>query len=170
MNIAQHQRDLFRLVTLGDDRIGADDPYIKAVAQSPQLEMLREVILSWREFDVERSCVLTSALLRRLGIFKELVREFASRGPISPFVEKLGEAFLEGVSAYGNPVVASMARFELAILKVKHGDSSEYSVDWPCDPRPVLNGEAAGENGGPLGYRTVISVRIPGLVQLIEIE
>src|SRR5581483_27099 len=123
MDLAAHQRNLFRLVTLGRRDLTTSDPYIQAVAASPHLDLLRGVILEWREFDVERSCVLTAALLQRLGIFKEVVHDFAGLQPISPFVEKLGEAFLDYASAHPNRLVGCMAQFERAILRVKRGSA-----------------------------------------------
>ncbi|MFN7997839.1 MAG: hypothetical protein U0Q18_29740 [Bryobacteraceae bacterium] len=169
MDLAAHQRDLYRLVTMGQRDLTASDPYIQAVTRSPHLELLRGVILEWREFDVERSCVLTAALLQRLGIFKDAVRDFAGVRPISPFIEKLGDAFLEYASDHSNRLVSCTAQFERAILSVKRGSACEYVVDWPCDPRPVLNGEARPDSTSHPCYRTLISAQIAGYIRLTQI-
>src|SRR5712692_2750089 len=147
MDLAKHQQALLSLITRGTDCGETDDPYIRSVAHCPQLELLREVVLWLREFDIDRTCVLTSGLLKRRGLFKQTVREFAARGLITPYPSELAEAFLEDTARHPDHMVASTAQFELAVIKVKRGDTREYSVDWPCDPRPILTGEAAGDTG-----------------------
>jgi hypothetical protein len=65
-------------------------------------------------------------------------------------------------------VVAALAQFELAMLKVKQGDTLEYTVDWDRNPDGVF---ACVTTGSELPaaeadqYKTYISHAIPGLVR-----
>jgi hypothetical protein len=170
MNLAQHQQELSQLLLRGAKGVLSDDPYTRMVSTSPHLELLRETILWWREFDVERTCPLTSELLRRRGVFQAAVEDFSAAGGISPFVEILGQAFLEYTARSTDAVTASMARFERAVIRVKLGDPATYIVDWPCDPRDVLNGVDAEPVAANRVYRTYLSKDTPGFVRMEEIS
>jgi hypothetical protein len=169
MDLAKQQRDLLALIKRGSIA-GSGDPYIAKVAGSPHLKVLREVVLSWRAFDVERSCRLTAALLKRHGWFDDTVRTFAETANISPFVERLRDAFLERMIKHTDPLIAAVAQFELYMLRVKLGDCREYVVDWPTDPRPVLMALSEGGSPEPLPvatpHRMLISQQLPGLVRV----
>src|SRR5262249_38617687 len=146
----------------------ASDAYIRAVAQSPQLEVVREIVLQWRVYDVRRTCILTARLLDRRNLLGETVRAFARQRRISPFVDAFGGAFLEEMGRHEDRVVAAVAWFELALLKVKRGDPGEYVVDWEEDPYGVLSdllGEAPADETRVRGglHRTVISHKLPDL-------
>jgi hypothetical protein len=171
MDLARHQQHLQQLITAGPDSVQADDPYIRNVAQSGHLEVLREVIWWWRQFDIERSCVLTSSVLKRRNRFEDTVRDFAAGRHLSPFVEGLAQSFLEYVSHGADLLTACVARLEWAVLQVKQGDTREHSIEWPCDPRPILEGGQPLEDiNGDATYRTVVSRQIPGFVELFRIE
>jgi hypothetical protein len=164
MDLASLQRQLLRLIKSTYRISEDDDPYIYTVAKSPQLELVREIISQWRFYDIERTCSLTSALLKRLKLFDEAVRTFIGERRLSPFVEELGAAFLEEMTKHDAPLVAAVARFELALIKVKRGDPNDYVVDWDRDPYAVLHSllddVSMDESKSPNGfYRTVISYK-----------
>lgn len=169
LDLAKHQKDLLSLIKSGEAAAAISDPYIGTVAASDGLAVLREVVLSWRAFDVKRYCRLTSSLLKQRGVFDQAVARFAATANLSPFIERLGEAFLEMMSWDSDPLTAAVARFESGLIKVTAGDTGEYAVDWPTDPRPVL---LSLRDDRPLEavtildpHQTLISGRYPGLVR-----
>lgn len=172
MDLAKQQRDLLALIRCGSIA-DSSDSYIDKVARSPHLQVLREVVLSWRAFDVERSCRLTAALLKQRGWFDDEVRAFAATANISPFVERLRDNFLEQMARHTDLLIAAVAQFELYLIKVKLGDSAEYLVEWPTDPRPVLMALSKGGSleSPPVGapHRMLISQRFQGLVQVCPV-
>jgi hypothetical protein len=172
MDLARQQRDLLALIKCGSLQ-ESGDPYIEKVARSPHLEVLREVVLSWRAFDVERSCRLTATLLKQRSCFDDAVRAFAATANISPFVERLRDAFLGQMIGHTDPLIAAVAQFELYLIKVKSGDRGEYAVEWPTDPRPLLMALSEGGSPEPLPvaapHRMFISQRFQGLVQVCPV-
>lgn len=174
MELATLQRQLLGLIKFNYQPSDDDDPYIRAVAQSEHLEVLREIVIWWRAYGLQRYCPLTSTLLKRRQLFDDAVRLFISKCDISPFIEKLGPTFLEEMSDYEDSLVASMAQFELALIKVKKGDPSEYLVAWQYEPYTLLN---ALLNDSPLDlesaagqYQTIISHDLPQTFQVFMFE
>lgn len=172
MDLAKQQRELRALIKQGPSA-ASGDPYIDAVAGSAHLDVLREMILSWRRFDIERSCRLTATLLKQRGLFDEAVEHFTATADISPFVERLAEAFLEQTSRRQDPLLAAVARLELYLTKVKSGDPGDYTVEWPTDPHVVLmqlaNGKRLDNETTAVPHRMFISHRYSGLVRTCPI-
>ena len=84
------------------------------------------------------------------GIDVPLAQKASTSGPrcgrlhdqynISPFRETQTPAFLEAMSDHPEPLVASVAQFELALRRVKQGDPGRYVISWSHgDPLPILN-------------------------------
>jgi hypothetical protein len=120
---------------------------------------------------LERTCVLTVALLRQRGRFDAALQEFVRIRNISPFRELQPRAFLEFLADETDGLVVSVSQFELALMRAREGDSSSRVVRWSQDPRRIL--KALGENA-PIGaelddgaYVTRIS---PDLPHLFDIE
>jgi hypothetical protein len=163
MTLAQLQRTLAALIKGTHQPSPADPPYIAMVAGSAHLEMVREVVSWWRAFDVTRFCVLTSTLLRQAGLFDEAFDAFVRKGRVSPFVETAGASFLEEMSTHPDSLVRSVARFELALVRIKAGDRGDHVIEWEYDPEIVLNAVLNGRSfdrqaiGG--SYRTLVSER-----------
>lgn len=139
----------------------ADDPYIREAALSPGLQVTRDTIRAWRAFRLDRNCRLTAALLKRRGGYDEVLASIA-RGPVSPYIEELSAAFLEAAAACDDAIVATVAKFETALLQ---DDDVERAVDWPCDPYAVLGPLLIGDDV-PLvpavPHRTIVSRAIRG--------
>jgi len=152
MDLAKQQTALLCLLKTG--RADACDPYIQTVAGSEHLTMLREIILAWRRFDIQHHCRLTATLLEKLGYFEEAVDAFAATPNLSPFPDKLGELFLQQMSEHADPLVSCVARFELLLKKVRLGDTGEYTIDWPMDPKRLI---ASLMQDGPLDSLTAVT-------------
>jgi hypothetical protein len=165
--LADYQRNLRDLIK-GRSGPPPGDEHLAEVAQSPGLEAIREIAVWWRTLAVEEYCPWTSRLLKRLGIFQESVEKFYHGQNVSSYVEKAGEQFLQELGGHAHTVVAALAQFELALLKVKQGDSREFTVEWDRNPDAVF---ACFTSGGELPppeadrYRTYISRDVPGLVR-----
>ena len=168
MDLARQQTALLSLLKSGQS--GDCDPYIRAVAGSDHLVMLREIILAWRFFDIQRHCRLTASLLKKRGGLEDAVTGFAATPNLSPFPDQLAEVFLRQMSENDDSLIACVAQFELYLTKVKLGNTGEYTIDWPTDPVKLIT--CLGQDG-PLPsltanglYRMRISRRFPGLVQI----
>jgi hypothetical protein len=161
--LQEHVRQLLRAP---HSVVAEDDAYLRALAQSPQLALVREIVAQWRSYDLRRTCVLTSRLLTRAGQFEVAVEAFTRHGASSPFVEELGAAFLAALEGHADPLVATVARFERHLLHVARGDPGEYAVAWDRDPHVVLRqlvAAASEVEEAPRGcYRTLIARRYPG--------
>jgi hypothetical protein len=173
MDLATHQRHMANLLQFSPAGAASNDDYVQRLAGSPGLALVREIILWWRLFDLETYCALTSAMLKERGIFEEEVRAFLCQTQFSRLRDKLRAAFLADMSGHRDRLVAAVAQFELALIKVKDGDPAEYRVDWDCDPRPVIKSllgrQALPElKAGP--HRTLVSGNVPGFVRVFALE
>jgi hypothetical protein len=115
------------------------DGYIQKVAQSRDLEEARRNIFLWRVWVLERTCVLTFRLLKQRKLLEKCLEVFITQHNISPFRETQAPDFLEAMSSYPDSLIASVAQFELALIKVRQGDSRSYVVAWNVEPHTVLN-------------------------------
>jgi hypothetical protein len=138
MNYAEQQRKLLALIKGTYSPSDADDPYLRQVAASRGLAIAREVATFWRLYDMERYCVLTSRLLKARGVYEETVADFVQTHALSAFINEVGESFLLSLAESEDPLLSEVASFELALTRVKRGDSSSYTLDWQHDPAQVL--------------------------------
>jgi hypothetical protein len=174
MELATLQRQLRDLIK-GTPIAGAvADPYIEQVAQSAALPVLQEIIALWRGYDLDRTCVLTVTLLRHRGLFQSAIRQVASQGALSPYIDAFSAQFLAAASQLHDPLVASVARFELALQQVRRGDEATYVVDWPCEPYAVLQallaGDAVPESPDQQPHRTTIARALPRLFSVVPLS
>jgi hypothetical protein len=168
VNNADHQRRLLSLIQGHYFPSADDDEYILGVAHSPHLEVVKEIVQWWRVYNVQRYCVLTCRLLKRKGLFDEAMRAFAGRRALSPYVERLGAMFLDEMSQHQDALVASVARFELALVRVRLGDPHTYIIEWGHDPEQVLGMIVDGRPIAEMTFaqccaRTIVSRELPAL-------
>jgi hypothetical protein len=174
MDLAAHQRKLLGLFRSTYQVCADDEAYIHKVAQSKDLEEGRRNIFLWRVWVLERTAVLTFNLLKRRYLVEEAVGAFMRRCNISPFRETQTPAFLEAMSGHPDSLVASVAQFELALLKVKQGDGGFYVVRWNHgEPLPILNSLAkdvpfdCGAREG--AFQILISRDLPSQFQVVSV-
>lgn len=165
MDLQSYQRSLRRLVT-GGPPAADDPPYVRELAGSPRLDIVREVIGFWRSHALERYCVLSAAWLKRQGRFEAEIRRFIAAGDFSPDVALAGQQFLRQLTRDADAVVQALARFEIALHETRYDPAESRCVDWPCDPRPVLDcllGGSAPEPGGDkVPHRVTVCRALPG--------
>jgi hypothetical protein len=174
MSLASHQRKLLGLIKSTYEGSNDEDPYIREVTGSTNLEVMREIATWWRALNIERYCVLTTSLLKSWDIFERTVEEFAKTREPSRFIECLGTQFLEEMGQHENHLISSVARFELALIRVQGGDTGKHVVDWQHDPAVVLDkllcGAPLGEGISGGYYRTIVSNEEPGLFRILKVE
>jgi hypothetical protein len=172
VDLASHQRKLLGLIKSTHEGSSDEDPYIREVTRSANLELIREIAAWWQALNIERYCVLTSSLLKSWQIFERTVEEFAKKRATSRFIEGLGSQFLEEMGRHENHLISSVARFELALIRVKGGNTGKHVVDWQQDPAVVLGrllrGDGLDEAMGDGHYRTIVSNEEPGLFRVFK--
>jgi hypothetical protein len=132
-------------------------------------DSLREMAAWCRGFALESACPWTARLLKRLGKFQTALEAFSREQNAAPFKERAGEQFLYRMSAHTEPLVAAMARLELALMRMMQGSSDEYLVEWDRNPELVFHALRTGKELPPpeagVRYRTYVSRKIPDLVR-----
>lgn len=172
-NLGELQRGLLCLVKGRPIEVRLDS-YLASVAASRELLLVKEIALWWRAFSLESYCLFTSRLMNRLGGFNAAVDSYFCQHSTSPFIEELSQDFLAWVITQQSSMVATVARFERALLRVKRGDDAAYQVEWDRNPQSLLDAILRGATLPPAeanrSYRTIISAQVPDLVcyELIE--
>jgi hypothetical protein len=174
MDLTTLQRQLRGLITSTYQVSAGDEAYIQAVAHSEHLQVVREIIHWWQAYDVERSCVFTATLIKQRGRWDEALRAWGCQQRSAPFIEQLGPMFLEALCGHDDPLIACVAQFELALIKVKQGDEKVYMVDWAYDPYAVLTSlltpRSLDEARARGAYRTTIARHLPQLFQVVSVS
>jgi len=170
MDLASHQRILLGLMRT-TYQPGADDAaYYHRVAGSPDLQEARGNVLLWRIYVLERTCVLTIELLRQGDLLEDALQAFIRQENISPFREYQPLAFLEFLAGHADPLVVSVSQFELALMKVRDGDTGRHIVDWSYEPGPILQALAQRaplpDRADPDLHRTEVSGELPHLFEI----
>jgi hypothetical protein len=163
------QTKLLGLITSTYRSTEDDDPYLGRIDGSEHLALVREIASWWQAVAIESHCRLTTALLRRRGIMDEVIDRFTFRADVSPFHRQQVGIFLDELSRHPDPVIASVAAFERALLSVTvFRSEEEVTVAWDRDPYVVLSAlmwdrplEEPVEARG-LRYRTVVRADLPG--------
>jgi hypothetical protein len=174
MHLAEHQRKLLGLFR-STYQVQADDGvYIRKVAESKDLIEGRRNILLWRIYVLERTATLTFRVLKRCKLLEEALDAFVTRCNISPFRETQSVAFLEGLNNHPDSLIASVAQFDLALLKVRQGDPRSYVVSWYVEPYTILNRLARDlplDDSTPKGcYQSLISRDIPFQFEIFPVR
>jgi len=174
MDLAEHQRKLLGLIRDTYMVSPDDDAYIRRVAASRDLQEARRNVFLWRVYVLERTCVLTFRLLRQWGLLSDVLSAFIARHNISPFRETQAPALLKTLCRHPDELISAVARFELALMKVREGDPATYVVFWNVEPHGVLNSLARDlpvDRPVPEGrYAVRISRDVPGLFEIESLE
>jgi hypothetical protein len=144
----------------------AGHEYLRRVAASPALDIVREITTWWRALGLERFAPLTSALLRHEGRFDEIAYQLTVSADVSPFHDQLTASFLDTAAADADELVAAVARFERALHAIAHGGRpGTTTIEWPQDPYLVLDallhGSAVPRGGGET-YRVDVAPSAEG--------
>jgi hypothetical protein len=116
---------------------GAGD-YVQTVGASVGMEVMREIIASWRDLLLRRSCPLTAALLDHHGRLKGAIASL-NRRSVPAFIDSMAAEFVSGFMADDDPLVAAAAQFEHAVLLARQGVPGRVTIAWPHDPEEVVH-------------------------------
>jgi hypothetical protein len=148
-----------------------DDPYLKHVANSRELAMMRSIALWWRSLGLQMQCRFTPRLLKRLGCFDALVADYFDRNATSPFVEELTPGFLASLHEHDDPLIRAVAGFERAFLAVKAGSSESYEILWDRHPDAVVHALETGAELPPSEpnalYRMRVARDLPSMIACV---
>jgi hypothetical protein len=173
MTLATQQRKLLGLLRATYDATADDDPYIRTVAGSSDLLEARRNILFWRIYVLERMCPLTFELMKSRSLLEATIDAFISRRNISPFRETQAPDFLDMLSGHTDDLVASVARFELALTRARDGEPGEHVISWKVEPHSILNSLARKvplDDDVPTGeYQIVVSRDLPSLFEIVRL-
>lgn len=148
--------------------------YLDAASTSSRATLVRQIIASWRAFDVGRVCPLTSLALRACGGWEEAIAASLGEPTPSRFLERIGEQFLGIAARNADPVVASIAQFERAYAAVRRGSHERFVVYWDSDPFLIIEELLGGSARRPstpvpgITYRMTISGDIPNMISVDE--
>jgi hypothetical protein len=134
--------------------------------------MLREIVCWWRQFLLSRDCRFTAALLKRRGDFPAKLEDFVRATPGSALIEQQADDFLDYAAGDTDPLVAAMARTELALMRSRRQPGYRAAVMWQHDPAPVfafvLRGLAFEDAAIAGMFRFVADAAVPGGIQWFE--
>jgi hypothetical protein len=120
---------------------------------------------------LERTAVLTFALLRQRNLLTEAVLHFIGGHNISPFRETQAPTFLAMLANHDDCLIASVAQFEFALLRVRQGDPDSYVIPWNVDPHNILHSLATDvglEDEVPRGaFKTIVSRNLPYQFEIV---
>lgn len=166
--LAEYEKSLRDLIK-GRSRLPSDDRYFAQVALSPGLAVVQKSAVWWLAMAVERHCVWTVRLLKRLGAFHSCVAAFYRERSPSPYAEKAAEQFLDHTSEFSESLARTLAGFELAVQRVRRGDMEEYCLEWDRNPDTVfaclLSGAELPAPEAGSRYLTYVSTQIRGFVR-----
>jgi hypothetical protein len=164
--LERQQRGLLNLIK--NRGVPLDDAYLRQVAGSRELAMVREIAVWWRAFQIEDQCHFTSRLLKRCQCFDTVVTNYFNNNSTSPFIEELSHDFLSSLRDHCDCLIRAVSQFEFALLKVKAGSAEHFEVDWDRHPNRVI---LALEEGSDLPapetgclYRMRIAHDLPHMV------
>lgn len=173
MRLAEMQLALRDVLRKSGPRPSSDDPelstYLREVTTSGRVEILTQIMQSWRLYDVKRACPLTAAALQARGSWESTLEQFNAESH-SPFVEQLASRFLDIASEHMDPLIASVARFERAYLAALRGSGERFVVRWNRDPAAVLSRLAMSMPLDDLDanstYLTIVGRDLPNLFEI----
>ncbi|MDJ0837013.1 MAG: hypothetical protein QNK37_10885 [Acidobacteriota bacterium] len=167
------QNRLYDLIR-DDTPVRDDDPdYIKQVAGTPNIAMLREVSNWWIGYNLETGCPYTHKLMRRLDLWYSTLEAEMYTGVNEAHIPTLADRFLGLMSDHKHPMVAALAKFERALKRIKRGDKQTYVTEWQHNPYELL---AAVIDKTPLedvsegNFQTELSLEIEGLFTAYALE
>ncbi len=112
--------------------------YIHTVSTSVGMEVMREIIVSWRDLILRRTCPLTAALLDHHGRLKGAIASLCTR-PMPAYIDSMAAEFVAGFIDDADPLIAAAAQFEQAVLLARQSMIESMTIVWPHDPEDVVH-------------------------------
>ncbi len=174
MDLRSYQQKLASLIRGNSTIDTTDDSNLRSIAGSVNLEVTREVILEWRRLSIEHYCHLTSSALKQLGLFQSEIQTFIASHDFSPYAEELGNDFLMALETHNQELIASLARFERAVIDIQQGTREHVTMKWRYNPYAVLDAVIKGSGLLALQpvslYEVHVGKDIDGLFRVQELQ
>ncbi len=174
MNTKQHQQLILDLIKEKKISIEAEEPYISHLKSSLELEVARDISIWWRSMQIERYCLITANYLKLTVQFTDVIKAFYRVTNVSPYIERVGQSFLDYLQKSDDQLLATIANFEDKLKRVKKGDDCKYSIAWQHEPFAVLDLLIKGE---PLelepikgNYRTIIDAGLENQFEVVDLN
>jgi hypothetical protein len=153
-----------------DARAMATDAWLQQVAVSPRLAVLQDIDIFWKEHSFLGRCPFTAGVLKGRGWLRAEVQTLIREQALSPFMEELARAFLQRETTHPDPLVATLAHFELALSRAAWGEAGEWTLGWTQEPYALLGRLLADElpdyEAGPARWVTVVRADLPQLFEV----
>ena len=141
--LKQLQQSMAQLVRAGSVIADAADPafegYLQTVRVSAGLKVMREVVRDWRHLLLRQGCPLTTGALLGAGCFAQSIDRYMAAQVLDPLAQGLATQFMAWVAANRDDDIASVARFEQALINVRRGaQAAPVVVYWNIHPMKAL--------------------------------
>ena len=174
MKLENYQKKLAGLIRGTYDVAESDHVHLHAIADSINLRVTQEVVIEWRMLSIENYCRLTAGVLKQLDLFRDETEKFISTHGFSPYIEELGQSFLQAMEQQDIDLLASVAAFERAMIDVQQGTRDGVTVKWNYNPYEVLaalfEGSGLDELEAGEEYAAYISSELPKLFQVTRLR
>jgi hypothetical protein len=174
MNTKQHQQLILELIKEKETSSEADESYARHLKNSLELEVARDISIWWRSMQIERYCLITANYLKLTSQFNDVIKAFYRATNVSPYIERVGQSFLDYVQQSDDQLLATIANFEDKLKRVKKGDDGKYSIAWQHEPFAVLDLLIKGE---PLelesikgNYLTIIDLALENQFEVVDLN
>ena len=149
--------------------------YLHTVSRSTGLKVMREVIREWRYLLLRQGCPLTTGALAGADCFESSVEQYMSEQGLDPLAQNLAARFMTWVANRRDDDIASVARFEHALIDVRRGVSTEaVVVAWKCPPiaafSAALRAQPLPQPHPCVTHTTEVAANLPGGFVIREIS
>lgn len=171
MELIYLQRAMAHLVRRGMVAACPAEPdfahYLHAVSKSTGLKVMRQVVREGRCLLLRQACPLTSGALAGAGCFESSVEQFVIDQALDPLVQNLAARFMTWVANRRDDDIASVARFEQALINVRRGVSAPaVVVHWKCSPMAALSAalraQPLPQPHADVTHTTEVAANLPG--------
>lgn len=139
MDLKTLQTKYLDLIKSGVKTETENDEYFVKLYKSKNLEILYDIVHFWRTQAIEEYCPVTSALLKKLYMFDEKIKNFYRTNKYSNYIEEFGRTFLSYTGNDSNKMAAFIAEFELAMINVKNGSEKDHYLETNYDIYELFN-------------------------------
>lgn len=174
MDVAEHQRTLYRMIREGRGP-SADAPhYYQHIAHHETLDIVRDVSNYWTADGIQRASGLTTRALKALGYWEQAQKDYIEDRLIEAYIPEMGFIFRDRVAAeHPDTLMRSVAQFESALIRARDGVAGTWEIEWDRDPIDVINW--LGNPEGPLNaasgaYLTEVGKDLPNEFEAYQLE
>lgn len=144
LTLREQQQSLRRILIGPPSGETESDPWITEVLHSPGLAMTREIASWWLRFQIESQCIFTSRLMKRMGCYETYIDGHFCCNPTPPAIEELARQFLSSLASHPDPLLGSIAAFELECLTPSATQQNPAIIHWDRNPHPALDALTRG--------------------------